>query len=287
MKTGMLIINYNDYPSTKKLLNNIKNYSIIDKVIVVDNNSTDDSKKKLKSLKDPKIEIIVSKKNNGYSSAINLGCKELIKQLGQCNIIISNSDIIIQQEQDIKNLLELLSKKNIGVVAPTVLERGILNRGWKQPTPWIECLMNIPYIHRIVRKKLLNYKENHYQQNTSIVDIVSGCFFLIKSTTMQEIDFLDENLFLYYEENVLATKLKKINKKSIIDNKTMIVHNHSVTIDKNMNLIKKYKIQKKSQYYFEKEYNKANIIQRILLKLTATITQGILSIYYFGKDLVK
>jgi len=44
MKTGFIIINYNDFDSTKKLIDNIKNYSVIDKIIVVDNNSTDDSK---------------------------------------------------------------------------------------------------------------------------------------------------------------------------------------------------------------------------------------------------
>ena len=39
MKTGYLIVNYNDYESTKKLIDNIKDYKSIDKILVVDNKS--------------------------------------------------------------------------------------------------------------------------------------------------------------------------------------------------------------------------------------------------------
>lgn len=287
MKTGILIINYNDYPSTKKLIDNIKDYDIIDRILVVDNKSTDDSKKKLSRLKIDKLKVIVSEENKGYSSAINLGCKALIEEFKKCNIIISNADIIIDKEEDIKDLIKHLSKKEIGLVAPTIFERGNLNRGWKQPTPLTEVLLNIPYIHRFFRKKLVYYKDDHYNKDISIVDVVSGCFFLINSDMIKKINYLDENVFLYYEENILAKKLKAINKKSLIDNKTIVIHNHSVTIDKNINKIKKYKIQKTSQYYFEKNYNNANLVECFFLKLTAHITKLVLYFYYFLLDLKK
>ena len=287
MKTGFLIINYNDFESTEKLINNIKDYKTIDEIIVVDNKSTDNSLKQLKKIKLTNLKIVSSDKNNGYSSAINLGCKELIKDLGKCNIIISNADIIINKEDDLKQLLDDLNKKDIGVVAPTILEHNNLNRGWKMPKPIIEILLNLPYIHRFIRKKYLFYNEEHYKNKTSIVDIVSGCFFLIKSSILEEIDYLDENVFLYYEENILSSKLKKINKQIIIDNKIKIIHNHSVTIDKNLNKIKKYKIQKKSQYYFEKNYNNANIVELLLLKITSFITRLVLYVYYFVLDFIK
>ena len=40
-KIGFIIVNYNDYLNTSKLLDNIKNYSAIDLIVVVDNNSND------------------------------------------------------------------------------------------------------------------------------------------------------------------------------------------------------------------------------------------------------
>ena len=49
-KLAMVIINYNDYDTTKKLIDNIKNYKVLDKIIIVDNASTDNSYNKIKKI---------------------------------------------------------------------------------------------------------------------------------------------------------------------------------------------------------------------------------------------
>ena len=286
MTTGMVIVHYNDLESLTDLINNVKDYKMLDKIIIVDNNSKKEIKTKLKDLTNSKIELIENSDNKGFSYAINIGCKRLIELFGECNIIVSNSDIIINSEDNLKELTSYL-KDDIGVVAPVVVEGNTLNRGWKNPSPLIDALMNIVYIHRRIRKKHVFYKEEYYKDKISYVDVVSGCFFLINSKTLESINYLDENVFLYYEENILAKKIKDINKKEIICNDVSIIHNHSVSIDKNLKKIKKLKIQKKSQYYFQKVYNKANIFERIFLKLTAFLSRIILSIVYFFKDLIK
>lgn len=287
MKTGIIIVNYNDFTSTEKLINNIKDYRVIDKIVVVDNHSSDDSPQKLKKLKLPKLKVIVNEENKGYSYAINTGAKYLIDEYKECNIIISNADVIIKKEEDIETLIKLLHRKNVGIVAPTILERGTKNRGWKNPTPKQEIILNIAYIHRFFRKKYLYYDDDYYQGDFSIVDVLSGCFFLIQSKTLQAVNYLDDHVFLYYEENILAKKLQVKKKINLISNKVTIIHNHSVTIDKSLKRIKKYKAQKKSQYYFEVEYNNASLLERMLLKLTAWLSQIILSASYFIQDLLK
>lgn len=287
MKTGIIIVNYNDFTSTEKLINNIKDYRVIDKVVVVDNHSSDDSPQKLKKLKLPKLKVIINEENKGYSYAINTGAKYLIDEYKECNIIISNADVIIEKEEDIETLIKLLHRKNVGIVAPTILERGTKNRGWKNPTPKQEIILNIAYIHRFFRKKYLYYDDDYYQGDFSIVDVLSGCFFLIQSKTLQAVNYLDDHVFLYYEENILAKKLQVKKKINLISNKVTIIHNHSVTIDKSLKRIKKYKAQKKSQYYFEVEYNNASLLERMLLKLTAWLSQIILSASYFIQDLLR
>ena len=287
MKTGIIIVNYNDFTSTEKLIHNIKNYRVIDKIVVVDNHSSDDSARKLKQLKLPKLKVIINEENKGYSYAINIGDKYLVEEYKECNIIISNADVIIDKEEDIEILIKLLHRKNVGIVAPTILERKTKNRGWKNPTPKQEIILNLAYIHRFFRKKYLYYDEDYYQGDFSIVDVLSGCFFLIQSKTLQAVNYLDDHVFLYYEENILAKKLQVKKKINLVSNKVTIIHNHSVTIDKSLKRIKKYKAQKKSQYYFEVEYNNASWLERILLKLTAWLSQLILSISYFIQDLLR
>lgn len=287
MKTGIIIVNYNDFTSTEKLINNIKDYHTLDKIVVVDNHSSDDSTSKLKKLKLPKLKVICNEENKGYSYAINIGAKYLIEEYKECNIIISNADVIIDKEEDIEVLIKLLHRKNVGIVAPTILERGTKNRGWKNPTPKQEIVLNLAYVHRFFRKKYLYYSDDYYQGDFSIVDVLSGCFFLIQSKTLQAVNYLDDHVFLYYEENILAKKLEVKKKINLVSNKVTIIHNHSVTIDKSLKRLKKYKAQKKSQYYFEVEYNNASTIERFLLKFTAFLSEIILSIGYFFQDLLR
>ena len=46
---GCVILNFNDSETTKKLVNNIKSYTVIDYIIIVDNKSTDTSFLELKN----------------------------------------------------------------------------------------------------------------------------------------------------------------------------------------------------------------------------------------------
>lgn len=257
MQTAMIIVNYNDYDSTIQLIENVKQYKMIDKIIIVDNHSREEEKEKLKSIKNKKVKVLYNEENKGYSYAINIGAKFLISLYGKCNIIVSNSDIIIQEEKHIKELLKTLLQKKVGVASPVIYENQTLNRGWKLTTPKQDLWMMMPKIYKYFEKKYRYYQEDHYNEKESIVDVVSGCFFLIKSTILEEIGFLDENVFLYYEENILAKKLQKLGLESRINNEVVIIHNHSVTIDKNVNRKRKLQILRESQLYYEEKYNNA------------------------------
>lgn len=274
MKNCVVIINYNDYETTYNLVQNIKDYSNLDEIVIVDNASKDDSYEKLLKLQNKKITILKNSSNKGYGSGINLGARYLIDKYHKCNIIVSNPDIVIENEEVISKLIQTFSL-DIAVVAPVIREHVGYSKGWKQPTPWQDILSNIVYLHKKIRNKYLVYPNNHYVNPITEVDIVSGCFFAIRSDVLKQIDFFDENVFLYYEENILCSKLKKFNLKTVINTEVEVFHNHSVTIDKSINRINKYKILKKSQMYFEKNYNSANLIERFLLWFTSKVTLGI------------
>jgi len=271
MQTGIVIVNYNDYESTYMLVENIKKYKIIEKIVIVDNNSNEEEKEKLRTIKGRKIKIIENSENKGYSYAINIGAKYLISLYGKCNIIVSNSDIIIKDEKHIKELLKTLLDKNVAVSAPVIFENGKLNRGWKITTVKQDILMMMPKIYKFFQRKFLYYKEEHYIDKISVVDVVSGCFFFIKSTVLEEIGFLDENVFLYYEENILASKLKELGLVTRINNEVVIIHNHSVTIDKNINRKRKLKVLRDSQYYYEGKYNGASRCELFVMKMLSKL----------------
>lgn len=276
---GMVIVNYNDYETTKRLLDNVKNYKVLKEIVVVDNKSTDDSLINLKKIENKKITIIDSGNNKGYSYALNVGCKYLIEKYKSLNIVISNSDIIIDSEEDIKELNSYIKGKTV-IVGPTILQGNDLNRGFKIPTPWQDIKQNIVFFGKKVLTNELSYPDNYYYKDISKVDTVSGCFFMISSKHLEEMGYFDENVFLYYEENIMGVKTKKLGKNIIVCNNVDVIHDHSVSIDKSLKRIKKYDILKTSQEYFEKKYNNINKLELIILKIVRYITRLLLLIKY-------
>lgn len=279
MKNGIVIVNYNDYKTTKRLIDNIRDYKVFDKIVIVDNKSSDNSLKELKKLENKRIVVIDSGKNKGYSYALNVGCKYLIDKYKECKIIVSNSDIIIQSENDIKDLFELVKGKNV-IVGPTIIEGNNLNRGWILPKPMDDVAMNILGLYKKYQKRHLMYQDSYYNKDISKVGTVSGCFFAISSKHLEEMGYFDENVFLYYEENIMGVKTRDLGKNIIVANNIDVIHDHAVSIDKSLKRIKKYDILKNSQYYFEKTYNHASKGELFLLRLTNKITRVILLIKY-------
>src|SRR5574344_1146933 len=280
MKTGMVIVNYNDADTTLRLINNVRNYKVMDKIVIVDNNSTDDSLVKLESLNLKQLIVLETKENKGYSYALNIGAKYLIDLYQDVKIIFSNADIIIDSESDLKELLNDLNDTNV-IVAPNILEDNTINRGWHIPTFWDDLIQDIPYFGKKHFDKHLKYNDTYYDKNLSKVETVSGSFFLMMSSHLKKINYFDEGVFLYYEENIFGIKTKALRKNIVIDNNIDVVHDHATSINKSVNRIKKIRIMHKSQYYFEKNYNGANIFQLLLLRIVGFISSIILSIKYF------
>ena len=279
MKTGIVVLNYNDYKTTIDFIEKVKNFKVLETIVIIDNHSTDNSFYYLEKLQSNKIEVIQTEDNKGYASGNNIGIKYLIDNFNIDNIIISNPDIILKEE-DLNKLISIIEKNNIDLLAPIIKQNNELIRGWKTPNFIDDLLSNINGLGRIVKKRLC-YSDDHYNNELSEVEAVSGCFFIIKSQIIKEIGYFDENTFLYYEENILGKKLQKNNKKSFICNDITVTHDLSVSIDKNFNTLNKYKILKTSQRYYQRKYNKANFIQMFLLYITYLISFFVACIIIF------
>lgn len=285
-KIGIVILNYNDYDTTYDMIQQIKDYKILDHIVIVDNDSTDLKYDKLKKLENDKIKVIKTDENKGYAYGNNYGIKYLVNNYKIDYIIISNPDIIVS-ESTIKKLKDDLDKnEDISIISPVINQLGEKLRGWKLPSYTIELLSNINYVHRYAEKKML-YPDKYYKGDLTKVDVVSGCFFMIRKSDFEKIGYFDEGTFLYYEENIIAKKLKDSGKNTFIDNTVSVVHNLSVSVNKSINSVKKYKILKDSQKYFQKKYYHINIFKMLLLRITYYISLIIAYIIYFINRIIK
>ncbi len=271
MKNCFLIVNFNDYKSTKHLIDNIKDYSCIDEIVIVDNHSKTDEINLLHTIQDEKVTILYNDSNDGYSSAINIGTRYLIQKYSVCKLIISNSDIVIVCEDDLIKLLHLLEDKTIGLVGPQILELGGISRGMKRISPLKDLFSYRPFSKNIFNNKKYLYEEEHYLTEVSDVDIINSSFFLITSENLQKINYMDEQIFLYYEDFILSHKIRNLHLRIVIQNDVKVKHNYSISVDKTYKKIEKYHLFKKSQYYYHTTYNQANFFEKIVLKVSKNL----------------
>lgn len=270
MKTGIVILNYNDAVSTSTLVDSIIGYASIGHIAVVDNCSTDESWKILKNKYDAqeKVSVISSGKNGGYSYGNNYGARYLIKEYGTDIIFIANPDVLFDEA-----LIEAITQKYEKKEGYAVLT-GVMMRpdGSVDPAPYRQLFS---YTHDLgdcfLTIRRLVYEKKRYKVDYSVpvmdVEVVQGSFFAITAEAFEKMNGLDENIFLYYEELILAKKLKAAGYKTgLLTDKTYL-HNHSVSIRRSMKNIKIWKAVLKSKYYYQKNYNNANALQMILLRI--------------------
>lgn len=265
MNIGLVIVNYNDSDNTIKLVKSVLKYKSIKRIVVVDNNSYTSEVNKLKKIDDKKVTIILNDGNYGYAYALNIGAKYINETVDNAIICLSNTDISIGNENVLISMAKLMND-DVKCVMPKVKENGGFKYGWQLTSPFQDLVANIPLINRAFRRDIINYPDDYFKKN-NCVDVIYGCFFMVEGRTLKDIDYFDDKTFLYYEEYILAQKLKAQGKMSVVDTSVYVEHKHNAVIGSNVNLRDKYKIYKKSQLYYEKVYNKANIIEMILFKL--------------------
>ena len=280
MKTGIVILNYNDYENTIKMLEQIMDYKCLSKIVVVDNCSTDESLEKIRLFESKKIVVLESSQNKGYAYGNNLGLKYLEKETNCELAIISNPDVVVS-ESVIEALIQDMKKdETISFLGPKVLEYGHISKGWKLPNFASELVSTMNYFNRF-SFKLQRYKDSYYQEKLCDVEVIHGCFFMARLKDFKKIKYFDPHTFLYYEENILGYKARAKAMRVVVDTSLSVQHMGSLTVDKSLKKIKKYKALKKSMFYYEKEYRHLNILGMALLKLFYFISLGILYLTFW------
>lgn len=272
MRVAAIIVNYNDVEQTIKFVNSIRNMELINKIVVVDNKSTTENAFEILSrIEDDKITVIQSERNGGYNYGNNFGIKYLKSKNDYYDYyIISNPDIHVEEET-LKHCLSLISsEEKIAVIAPRMYDKNdkpIRRSAWKTRTFALDCIHSTRLLELIFYGifKDGEYSEKDFEKERLNVDCISGAFFIIKGTFLNKIELFDENVFLFYEEDILSKLVKALDMKTVSLNSQKFIHYESQTIGKTFNYFAKMHQLFKSRIYFHKTYNHINIIQVAIL----------------------
>ncbi len=276
VKVVSVVLNYNDYKTCEKYISEIKDYSSIDKIIIVDNCSSDESYNVLSNYTDEKVVVMKTLSNKGYSNGNNCGMKYAVEHYPNLeSIIVSNPDIHIKESDLI--LLKNTLKNGYGMVTgvvynydPSTKEKKLAsNFGWKLPN-YRDMLSNcFLFVYKFKRSILKNsfYLSWEIEKNNGIImtEAVPGCFFALDVNAVKKMDYLDDSTFLFGEETILGYRLKKAGYSACIVNNTEILHENSVSINKSLkNRRIKAKYRYESECIYLNKYLQCNKMQVFL-----------------------
>lgn len=284
MNNTLVVLNYNDFNNTSKFLMNAKKINSIEHIIVVDNNSSDNSYQQLKKYECEKIKVIKSDKNGGYAYGNNFGMRYAQKNYNAEYFIISNPDVIFT-ESLIKECTDFLDINKEAALCTGIMKniegKKLDNRAWKLPTFLDDLILSSLLLNKIFGHKLLAYNNCGDSGKYMYVDVVPGSFFIVRADVMKEIGWFDERTFLYCEERILSFRLKQKGYKEVLLSDNSYIHMHSQTISKNIKgRVTKYKILQKSRRLYQKEYLKKNNI--CLMVFDIITLAGIFENYLYG-----
>jgi GT2 family glycosyltransferase len=199
---SIVIVNWNSGEQLKDCLDSISNTKKtmfkLDRVVVVDNASSDNSAKNIK-LHDV-VEVIKKKKNLGFSKACNIGASKVNSDF----ILFLNPDTLLY-----KDTLDILFQQikqededNIGIYGVQLQDsRGEIQRTCARfPSVW-NFLVRSLGLNKINSRVFQSYAMHDWDHKESkIVDEVIGAFFLVKSYLFRDLGGFNEAYFVYYEE---------------------------------------------------------------------------------------
>ncbi len=164
MKLSVIVPVYNEEATVKKILQKLLKVSVIGEIIVVDDGSTDGTKKILDAQKSKKIKVY-RQQNQGKGSAVRLG---LSKVSGKY-VLIQDADLEYDP-QDIKHLLQNLDRDGVEVV---------------YGSRFLGPHSNLLFWHRVGNRFLNDLVNLLY--NTTLSDMET-CYKLIPTDLMKELD---------------------------------------------------------------------------------------------------
>lgn len=254
-----VILNHNDNGNALRLTAEMSGYESITRVCVADNSGPSGLTGTEAVFRNPKADCLPMR-NEGYARCNNAAIACLTERYGAFDyIIISNTDVEVGEQSIEKCVGFLQEHADYAVAAPRMFRPdGTPHHlsGWKERTTLCDVAYSSGLLSRLLGMYRETYPDDYWKTPYSPVDCVTGSFFMIRGTAFRQAGYFDEKTFLYYEEDILGFRLKRMGCRLAVLNDCRFVHYENVTVGRSMNLLKKYVIMQRSRLYFHRHYRR-------------------------------
>lgn len=224
---SILVVSYNTREMTLACLRSVFEQTTRTpfELIVVDNASTDGSGAAIEAEFGSRITYIASEVNMGFARANNLAAE----RADGAYILLLNPDTVVL-DGAIDKLVQFASERpDAGIWGGrTVFADGTLNPAscWGRPTLWSLLSQGLGLTSLFRRSSFFNPESYGGWRRDSVreVDIVSGCFFLIRRELWNCLGGFDQRFFMYGEEADLCIRARACGVNPLVTPHATIVH---------------------------------------------------------------
>ena len=201
MKTSVIVVSWNAKAFLLKCIDSLQRQSLPEspEIIVVDNASADGSAQAVKDSY-PRVKLIVNDGNYGFAKANNIG----IRVSAGDYLFLVNSDVVVSDRCFAKCIQHMESHPEIGMLGPRIVGTdGKVQRScMSYPTLWNTLCRAFALDSLFPRSKLFGSQLLTYwnHDDTRAVEVVNGCFWLLRRSALDQVGLLDERFFIYGED---------------------------------------------------------------------------------------
>lgn len=201
MDVSVIIVSWNTRDILRDCLKSIAEQTrrVTYEIIVVDNASSDDTVEMLE--RDfPQVKVVENEENLGFSRGNNIG----IDRSSGCYMALVNSDVILLDGCLDRMVDYMDSHPKTGMAGPRALNRdGSLQVSCRKfPTLWNNFCQTIGLNYLFPKSPLFSEPFMKYwaHDQEREVDVLSGCFWMIRREALEQVGLLDEAFFFYGED---------------------------------------------------------------------------------------
>ena len=265
MQLSVIILNYNVRYFLELCVLSVQNAleSIDGEIIVVDNNSQDDSCDMMRQ-RFPNLRLIRNKENLGFPKGNNIGVAHAQGEY----VCILNPDTVVAEDTFTKVLQFAKKQSDLGIVGVKLIDgtgnflpeskRGV-------PTPFV-AFTKVTGLYKIFPKSRIfgQYYAQHLDENENgEVEILVGAFMFMKRDLYQQVSGFDEDCFMYSDDIDLSYRVLKEGKSNYYYHETTVIHYKGESTIKDGIYVKRF--QEAMQFFYKKHF-KASVVFSVFMK---------------------
>ncbi|WP_223254614.1 glycosyltransferase family 2 protein [Pectobacterium peruviense] len=290
MRTSIVIVNWNSGEQLLDCVNSIFKYGMdyADKIIVVDNNSTDDSISYLPK-NEEKLDVILSDTNLGFGKACNLGASNLKSDF----ILFLNPDAKLL-EDTLRKTMEFMTSqfakdKKIAVCGVRLNnEVGLVQKCCTYFPSLITYFGHSTGLSKLFPKKFPYIFMHDFDHLSSReVNHCIGAYYFMRRDVFEELEGFDERFFVYLEDLDLSLRISNAGWKVYYYSEATAFHKGGGTSEKVKALRLFYSLQSRITYSF-KHFSKVDALWVVFLTMfVEPFSRLIFAISHFSKQETK